>query len=353
MLTGLAIVLALAAAGWALLQVPAVDACLFRRVVAARVQAAPVRLAGQSELSVLLCGTGSPLPDPTRAGPCTLLAAGDRLYLVDAGLDSARNLALANVAMDRIAGILITHLHSDHIAELGELRLQTWVAGRRQPLSVYGPPGIERVVAGFNEAYAIDAGYRVAHHGANLLPPEAVALVARPLPIVEGTTALVLDEDGLRITAIRVDHGPVKPAYGYRFDFARRSIVVSGDTAPSPELARAALGVDVLVHEALSPEMVAIMQQAMAAAGRSRQAQIFADIPGYHTSPVAAARLANEAGVRLLVYTHLIPMLPYDFLRQTFLRGVHDVRPRGVHLGSDGYLVRLPGMSQKIDESQL
>ena len=87
-------------------------------------------------------------------------------------------------------------------------------------MSVYGPPGVEEVVAGFNEAYALDADYRTAHHGANFLPPDAAAMIAMPVPIPRrAATALVLDEDGLKITAIRVHHDPAKPAYGYRFDY--------------------------------------------------------------------------------------------------------------------------------------
>src|SRR5690348_7203982 len=149
---------------FAALQIPAVDSWLYEQFARRAVSTSAPALAGPKDLSVLLCGTGSPLPDVNRAGPCTLVAAGSHLFLVDAGLDSARNLLLWHVPLERVDAILITHFHSDHIAELGELRLQTWVAGRKRPLTVFGPPGIEQIVDGFNEAYALDAGYRTAHH---------------------------------------------------------------------------------------------------------------------------------------------------------------------------------------------
>ncbi|HEX3672718.1 MAG TPA: MBL fold metallo-hydrolase [Rhizomicrobium sp.] len=344
-----AIVLALFIAGWLAVLSPEVDVWLYKQA-AARAMAAPdAALAAPNELSVLLVGTGSPLPDRSRAGPSTLIAAGDSYYVVDTGLDSVRNLLLWRVPLAKVAGVFITHLHSDHIGELGELRLQTWVAGRRTPLKVYGPPGIERVVAGFNEAYALDSGYRTKHHGAAFLPPDAAALIAVPVP----ADSTVLNEGGLKVTSILVDHGPVKPAYGYRFDFHGRSVTVSGDTVADENLAHAASGTDVLVHEALSPELVGILGAAMTKAGRWRAAKIMHDIPGYHTSPVEAARIANEAHARLLVYTHLLPILPDAIAERAFLRGVSAVRPNGVVLGYDGLLVRLPPNSSDIEQTSL
>lgn len=338
-------------AGASLLTYP-VQEYLFRHEAQRIVGRSKPLLAAPNQLSVLLCGTGSPLPDKARGGPCTLIAVGDKYYLVDAGIDAARNLRLWQIPLEKIAGVLITHFHSDHIGELGEIRLQTWVSGRAAHLSVYGPPGVERVVAGFNEAYALDDGYRTAHHGAKMLPPDAVDMDARTIAF-PGTTGLVLRKGGLTITAIRVHHPPATPAYGYRFDFGGRSIVVSGDTAPDEDLARAAKGTDVLVHEALSPEMVSDMDKILSANGQLRSAKIMHDIPDYHTSPVDAARISNEAGAKLLVYTHLLPILPNMLAERLFLHGVHDVRPNGVIVGEDGVLIRLTAGEKDIDISKL
>jgi ribonuclease Z len=331
----------------------AVDVWLYAQLARSATSGPTPQLSGPQELSVLLCGTGSPLPDKSRAGPCTLIAAGSHLYLVDAGLDSARNLILWHVPLERIDAIFITHFHSDHIAELGELRLQTWVAGRKKPLTVIGPPGVEQVVAGFNQAYGLDAGYRTAHHGADFLPPSAVSLVPVPIAVDEDRTATALVSNGLTVTAIRVRHDPATPAYGYRFDYQGRSIVVSGDTAPSENLARAAKNADVLVHEALSPELVGILHDAALQAGRLRAAKILHDIPGYHTSPIHAAQIANEAHARLLVLTHLLPPVPNGIAERAFLRGIDAVRPNSVVLGHDGLVVHLPGHTGAIEQTYL
>jgi ribonuclease Z len=327
---------------------------LFRRVATNIVSHPTPVLAGADELSVLLCGTGTPLPDRNRAGPCAIVAAGDRLYVIDVGRASVANMLLWWLPMDKVRGVLLTHFHSDHIPELGELRLQTWVGGRRRNLPVYGPPGVEQVVAGFEQAYALDSGYRTKHHGANFLPPDAAALIAMPVAIApNATTALVLNDHGLKITAIRVKHEPANPAYGYRFDYKGRSIVISGDTIPDEDLARAAKGADILVHEGLQPEMVDALGEALRKAGRWRAAKIMHDIPDYHSAPVEAARIANEAGVKRLVFTHMLPPLPNAIARNLFLNGVSAVRPDGVEIGHDGLLIRLPGNSAAIEETTL
>jgi ribonuclease Z len=345
----LAVLFALAA------QIPAVQDGVVRAAIGRMVAAQPDALFADDALRVLLCGTSSPLPHPSRAKACVAVFAGGRFWIVDTGPGSWNRIALLRVDASRIGGVLLTHFHSDHIGDLGEFDLNTWVAGRPGPLRVLGPPGVERVVAGFEEAYAQDAQYRIAHHGAELLPEDAGRLAAQPIPGPAGGSgpAVALDEDGLRITAFRVNHDPVKPAYGYRFDYKGRSAVVSGDTARDSGLVEVAKEADLLVHEAQANHIVEMIGEAAAQADRPRIAKVMHDIPSYHTSPVEAAEIANEAGVALLVLYHLTPPPPQRLVEWVFARGVSDVRPEGWILADDGLLVELPADSRQVITGRL
>jgi ribonuclease Z len=298
-------------------------------------------------LRVLICGSASPLPHPTRARPCTAVFAAGRLWVVDVGPGSWNQLGRWRVPAE-LGAVLLTHFHSDHIGELGEWNLQSWVSGRDAPLRVIGPAGVERVVAGFNEAYALDVGYRAAHHGADFMPPAVGVMVPAPIGFANGAErAVVHDAHGLRITAFLVGHAPISPAVGYRFDYRGRSAVVSGDTVKSANLIEVARGADVLVHEAQANHLVALLQES-AAVTRPRASKILGDIPSYHTSPVEAAEIANEAGVKLLVMSHLTPPPTNRVVERIFVRGVDVVRPSGWVLGDDGMLFTLPADSDGI-----
>src|SRR3546814_5798645 len=165
------------------------------------------------------------------------------------------------------------------------MMLMRWVAsGNSSPLPVHGPEGVEAVIAGFNAAYAADNGYRTAHPGATVTPPQAAGAVALPFAVPTAPT-IVYRADGLTVPAFPVDHRPVTPAVGYRFDYKGRSLVLSGDTGPSALVDRAEKGADLLIHEALQPDMVQTLADDLKAAGRAPPGQITQHIPDYHARP--------------------------------------------------------------------
>ena len=351
------VMLVLAAGSWLLFRERIVMA-VARRVINTRMAAdavASLRAARPDAIHVVLCGTGSPLPDPTRSGPCTAIVTKTRVFIVDAGSGAARKLLWLGVRVGDVDGVLLTHYHSDHIDGLGELVLQRWAgSSRREPLPVYGPPGVERVVGGVNETYALDAEYRVAHHGPEIMPPSGRGGVARPFVTPKPEEeVLVLDEEGLRISAFAVDHGPVHPAVGYRFDYHGRSVVVSGDTSKSANLTRFAKAADLLVHEGLAPHLVALMTEAAHRLGRTNVEKISRDILSYHTSPVEAAEVARDAGVRMLVFTHVIPPLPMAPMESLFLEGVSGAWNGPVVVGRDGMTFTLGAGEESIERGGL
>ncbi len=302
-------------------------------------------------LHAYLCGSGSPLADAERAGPCVAIIAGNDAFVFDSGSGSTRKLLRMGFPIERMRGIFLTHLHSDHIDGLGELLMQTWVGGSRPvPIPVYGPPGTERVLAGLREAYTLDAGYRVGHHGAKFARPGGFGGTPQILTIAKGPpgTAPVYDQGGVKITVIRVDHAPIAPAYGYRIDYKGRSIALSGDTVYSPGFVAASKGADVMFHEALNPRMVRQLQAKLAQRGRKDAAKIIGDIPGYHASPADAARAAEAAGVRALVLYHLVPSIPAGPMEGLFLGNAASRFDGKLVVGRDGLLVSLPANGKEI-----
>ena len=296
------------------------------------------------QLHVVLCGTGSPLPDRNRAQACTAIIAGGEFVLVDTGSGSWRQVAANNALhTQNLSAILLTHFHSDHIGDLGEALVQSWVAGRTYKLNVYGPPGVEQVVAGFAQAYSLDTGYRVQHHGEEWMPRGAAGAIPQQVRLKgNDAAALVFERNGLKVTAFKVEHDPASPAYGYRFEYRGRVVVVSGDTARSENLARHAAGADVLVHEVIAKDILQMASSNLERMGNRRRAKLSRDIVTYHTSPLEAAQIAATAKVETLVFTHLVPAPNTPQIEQAFTRGLSDIFKGKVVLGTDGMRFDLP-----------
>jgi ribonuclease Z len=235
--------------------------------------------------------------------------------------------------MGKLRGILITHFHSDHISDIGDFNLNSWVAGRPEPLQIIGPRGVDRIVDGFNMAYELDRGYRVAHHGAELLNPKLGTLQAKT--IAEG---VIVDQDGLRITAFEVSHPPIEPAFGYRLDYGGRSVVISGDSLVTDKIVEISNGADVVLHDAMSLQLLRGAAGMARTTGNTRLATVLQDIQDYHATTEDLSRLSSEAEIGQLALYHLVPA-PRNAMA---LRAFSNDIPEGALLTEDGMVISLP-----------
>lgn len=244
----------------------------------------------QVALSVTLLGTGTPLPDPNRAGPATLVRAGSRNFLFDAGRGVLMRAAAAGVNASQFEAILLTHLHSDHTTDLNDVITTSWT---RQfapaEIQVYGPPGTALLVERTLAMLAQDIEWRRTHH-ADLGWDPAVEVSET----AEGT---VIESGGLRISAAPTEHRPVHPTVGYRIQTAEGSVVIAGDTKPCEGLDRLCAGADIYVQTVIRRDQVEALQIPR-----------LKDILDYHSDLEDAGRTATRAGVRTLVLTHQAPL---------------------------------------------
>ena len=305
-------------------------------------------------LHLTLCGAGGPMPAPNASGPCVAVVAGERLFIVDAGTDGVRNLGRMGFPIGSIEAVFITHFHSDHIDGLGELATLRWVsASNDEPLPVFGPEGVSKVANGFNAAYEQDFGYRHAHHGDSVAPLSGAGMQAMPFPLpTMGELETWVDDGDLKIQALTVDHSPIDAAVGYKFSYKGRSLLITGDTVKLPNIELFAQGVDLLVHEALAPNLLIMMNEAAQKAGNKPMAKITHDVLDYHTSPVEAAETARNAGVGHLLYYHIVPPLIFPGQEALFLNGADDIFV-DYTVGQDGTTFFLPAGTDEIISEQL
>ncbi len=244
-----------------------------------------------SALTVILLGTGNPRPNANHAGAATAIVAGEKWFLVDAGRGATMRIASTELKYENMRGVFITHLHSDHTAGLPDLFITSWQFGRKtKPLPLYGPDGTKQLADAMLQFFAYDIHIRrdlVERH------PAAGATIDTHI-VKEG---VVYDDGDVRVTAFKEEHAPVEPAFGYRFDSGGHSIVISGDTRPNANLIRFAKGVDVLVIESYLPGFFESVDTP----------EVAKKLDAYHTSAAQAGEIAASAGVKTLVFTHLMP----------------------------------------------
>lgn len=294
----------------------------------------PLFAISQTKTTVVLLGTGMPRPSMTASGPATAVVvegqggggaggqgrSGSHVFLVDAGSGVERQLSGANLPIDGVDAVFITHLHSDHTLGYPDLIFTSWVMGRKAPLQVYGPHGLQRMTDHLIEAYSEDIEVRtegLAHQTADGWRVDVHEVAARGRGARgqggrELGGVVVYDSLGIRVTAFAVPHGMWKESYAYRFDTPDRSIVISGDTRYSEELAQFSKSVDVLVHEVYSAKHL-----------KPENRPGGEDWPEYmhtsHTSDVEIGHLALKARPKLVVLTHIIRMGATD---EELLEGV-------------------------------
>ena len=247
-------------------------------------------------LTITLLGTGSPMPSPDRAGPATLISAGEGTeaehYLVDAGRGVLMRLAARGLGAGNLSALLITHLHSDHITDLSDVITTRWITTfEKTPLTIVGPVGTADVVGHVMASLRLDVAYRMAHHDDLDYVP--------PVEVIEVEAGPVMLSGRVSIVCAQTDHKPVEPSVGFRFDFKGTAVVTAGDTVPCAGLDTLCLGANALVHTVIRKDIIANVP-----------VQRMKDTLDYHSSPQEAAQTAQRAGLDTLVLTHYVPPIP-------------------------------------------
>lgn len=250
---------------------------------------------GKRSRLFLLGTAGGPTPKPSRAAPASAIVIDGHVYVIDCGNGVARQLVLAGVSLGAIGNIFVTHHHSDHNADYGNLALLAWAADLTRPIDAWGPPPLKKMTRTFARLNAYDIAVRTRDEGR--MP---FSRVLRPHELHE--SGVVMQDSQVQVTAARVAHPPVEPSFAYRFDCPDRSIVFSGDTRPTPALVELARDADILVHEVMYLPALDKLIASETQASRLRQ-----HLLDSHTTTEQVGRIASEAGVKTLVLNHFVP----------------------------------------------
>ncbi|TGN18044.1 MBL fold metallo-hydrolase [Leptospira idonii] len=324
--------------------------CSWDKVVLDRVkssislkEAAAKELFDKDKITVILIGTGTPIPSDNIQNSTAVFVNGQFLVF-DSGDGVAMAMEKQHLPITDINGIFITHFHSDHFADLGEVIDRSWLLGRRNNLTVYGPKGTSELVSGFLKSYKLEYGYRTKHHGEEAMPSQWKGAIANEFSLkADGSSKVVYEKDGVIVRSFYVNHEPVEPAVGYRIEYKGKSIVISGDTADSENLTKHSIGADLLISEAMNKSLVAKIEKAYELLGIERFRKIMKDIQFYHIDVEELGRLAEKSKVKTLVVTHMIPAAKGFFQVKSFYKDPLRKEFSGnLIIGQDGQKIILP-----------
>jgi ribonuclease Z len=287
-------------------------------------------------LHVFTLGTGSPQLGGSRMPVANAVIAGREFLILDAGEGASRTLGELGLPVERITGVFITHWHSDHFAGLGQILNQSWNADRNHEIQVIGPEGVDRVIEGLQAMYRDDIRYRSIGDVEANDPAYALGTpVTVTIPDGESGT-IAYERNGVVVRAFHVDHGHVKPAYGYRVEYNGKSVVVSGDTVASPLVAEAARGCDLLIHEAVNVRLMANAIAALRDLGNEVDAKRAEGVIRYHADTIGVAKVAAEAKAGKLVLSHVIPATRNPLLNRLFISGMAEHYAGPIVVAEDG-----------------
>lgn len=282
----------------------------------------------QEEMRLILLGTGDPISSPHRSKAANLILAGNKTFLIDCGTDTVKQMLKARVPIERIDGVFFTHQHADHNSGFIDLLItashfRQEKLHRTGPLPVYGPTNTKEIISQIIVANSWDINLRLQQGGHDAQSFD--------VEFIEKDEGVIYDADGLKVTAFLVDHGIVRPAIGYRFEYKGKNIVISGDTKPCANLVSNYQNADILLHEAYSKNWIKNVKKYMPAFEDKIDLTL-----EYHTSTLEAAELAQKAQVKHLVFTHLMPTpRPFFIFEWNWARGVKKIFQGKVTVGRD------------------
>ena len=287
------------------------------------------------DMKLVTVGTSSPLPSD-RVQSCNAVIVNGKFFIFDIGQGAASKIEQLHLPMARVSAVFISHWHTDHFLDLPHLMNRSWQMGRNYSLPVYGPPPVDSILENISGLLVEDWKVREAHHGIEFMDPSIAGAVPYLIDIGTTGSTVVYNNDGIKITAFAVDHHPVNPSLGFRIEYQGKVLVISGDTKKSESLIQYAHDADILVHEAMQKDFIARARVIQENNGRTRFSKILEDILEYHSSPEDAATVAQAAGVKKLILSHLAPPPENPISRRFYTRGLSDIYKGPILLAEDG-----------------